>query len=140
MLAFTATGFSIGIGLMSFFDIWPRELLDLVAWLRLAEEPVRWQLGLGTLASALLAYASARTLIHQDERNAALYAHTGKRLDDLASTHGNAAILAAARGDGVAVIDYARAAQAILDADHTAWQFHHPPRDPTVGPPPRIDF
>ncbi|MBU1210091.1 MAG: TIR domain-containing protein [Alphaproteobacteria bacterium] len=134
-LAFGATALSIVVGACAFFGVWPYDLLTLAPWLKLAEEPVRWQLGLGTLASGLLAYASARTLIHQDERNAALYRHTGARLDELVAAEGKAAEDAAARGDGVAVIDYAQAAQAILDADHTAWQFHRPPRDPVGSAP-----
>jgi len=134
-LAFGATALSILVGACAFFGFWPEDLLTLAPWLKLAEEPVRWQLGLGTLASGLLAYASARTLIHQDERNAALYRHTGDRLRELVDAQGKAAADAAARGDDIAVIDYAHAAQAILDADHTAWQFHRPPRDPVGSAP-----
>lgn len=102
-------------------------------------DPIRWQLGLNTIASSLLAYASARAMVTQDERNAALYALTGRRLDDLRTPDRRAAVAAAASaGDGAAVLAYAQAAQAILDADHQAWVLNRPPANPTAGPPPRL--
>jgi hypothetical protein len=134
-IALIAIVLSVLIGGFAFFNIWPTDLLVHAPWLKLAEEPVRWQLALGTLASALLAYASARTLIQQDERNAALYRHTRQRLDGLIATRGAAVQAAAETGDGQAVMEYAEAAQAILEADHTAWQFHRPPRDPVNSAP-----
>lgn len=133
-LATFAIVLSIVVGAVAALDGWPTFLQTLAPWLKLAEEPVRWQLGLGTLASALLAYASARTLIHQDERNAALYTHTRTRLDDLVAARGPATEAAASDGDSDAVTAFVNDAQAILDADYTAWQFHRPPADPTVGP------
>lgn len=102
-------------------------------------EPTRWQIGLNTIASSLLAYASARAMVTQDERNAALYALTGQRLDDLRTPARREAVAtAAAAGDGTAVIAYAEAAQSILDADHQAWMLNRPPVNPTAGPPPRM--
>lgn len=130
-LALLATGLSIVIGALAFLNLWPGGLLALEPWLKLASEPARWQLGLGTLASSLVAYAGARTLINQDERNAALYAQTLRALNRLILERDAAATAAAAAGDGGTVVDFARAAQAILDADYTAWQLHRPPDNPT---------
>ena len=97
---------------------------------------MRWQLGFNTAASALLAYASARAMITQDARNAALYAVTMKRLDDLRTPERLAAVRAAAdAGNEETVLAYAREAQAILDADHQAWMLNRPPADPTASPP-----
>jgi hypothetical protein len=134
-MAMLATMLSIGVGGIDAFGLWPADPDALASWLQLVDEPARWQLGLGAIASALLAYASARTLMDQDERNAALYAHSLARLEALIGERGEAAAAAAAAGDGATVIDYARAAQTILDADYTAWQLHRPPDDPTAPPP-----
>ncbi len=139
-LAYGAIGLAVAIGVVNVLDLWPAELLARVSWLKFSEEPVRWQLGLNTFASSLLAYASARMLMNQDERNAALYAHSGRRLDELKAAEGEEVALAARAGDGDRVLRYARAVQSILDADHQAWQHHRPLADPTNGPPPSVNL
>lgn len=99
-------------------------------------EPIRWQLGLNTAASALLAYASARAIITQDERNAALYRISLHRLGTLRSEARREAVAAAASaGDGAAVLAYAEEAQEILDADHLAWRLSRPPEVVGEAPP-----
>ena len=110
-------------------------LLTMPPWLTvLFDDPIRWQLGFNTAASALLSYAS--TMITQDERNAALYAATGQRLDALRTPERRKAVAdAAAADDSNAVLAYATEAQAILDADHQAWMLNRPPADPTAPPP-----
>jgi hypothetical protein len=56
--ALLATGLAICIGTLAFFGLWPETFLRQAPWLRLAEDSIRWQLALGTLASALLARAA----------------------------------------------------------------------------------
>ena len=129
-LAFGAIALAIIVGAATFFDLWPVEVMKRAPWLKLSEEPIRWQLGLNTLASSLLAYASARTMMNQDERNAALYRHSGRRIDELKAAEGAEVEGAARRDDGGRVVQYARAAQSILDADHQAWRLHRPLANP----------
>lgn len=100
------------------------------------DDPTRWQLGLNTAGSALIAYASARAMVTQDERNAALYSVTRQRLKALRTSECRRAVQEAAdRGNSVTVLAYAEAAQSILDADHQAWMLNRPPPDPTAPPP-----
>lgn len=129
-LAFGAMALAVVVGGLTFFDLWPVEILKQAPWLKLNEEPIRWQLGLNTLAASLLAYASARTMMNQDERNAALYRHSGRRLDELKATEGAEVETAARNGDGERVLKYAHAAQSILEADHQAWRLHRPLQSP----------
>ena len=115
---------------------------DWLWWVGLIlDDPTRWQLGLNTAGSALLAYASARAMVTQDERNAALFAVTRQRLDALRTPERRkAAQDAADRGDAAAVLAYVEAAQSILDADHQAWMLNRPPPDPTAPPPKKFDL
>jgi hypothetical protein len=141
MAATIATGIGILIGAAALAQVLGIPFAShLLAFLGdVLAEPARWQIGLNSIASSLLAYASARATVTQDERNAALYALTGRRLDDLRTTERREAVAAAASaGDGAAVTAYAEAAQAILDADHQAWLLNRPPVNPTAGPPPRF--
>lgn len=134
-LAFSAIALAIVVGALTFFDLWPVEVLKQAPWLRLNDEPIRWQLGLNTMAASLLAYASARTMMNQDERNVALYRHSGRRLDELKATEGAEVEAAARNGDGDRVLKYALAAQSILEADHQAWRLHRP-----LANPPGVDL
>lgn len=137
-LAIGATALAIAIAAITAFDWWPRDFTNQVPWLRLLEEPIRWELGLNTIASSLLAFASAHAMINQDERNAALYHRSGTRLDDLNARAWADVEAAAARGDSEKVKAYARDVQAILEADHQAWLLNRPPSDPTSPLPPRM--
>ena len=109
----------------------------LQAVLALIDDPIRWQLGLNTMASALLAFASARSMIHQDDRNAALYRGTLADLDRVRGEQKEAVIAAAERGDEATVAGYTREVQAILDADHRAWRLAREAVDPNAPPPPK---
>ena len=103
------------------------------------EDPVRWQLCLNTMGSSLLAYASARAMITQDERNAALYRTTLARLDAVQSDARPKRVAeAAARGDAAAVLAYAAETQAILEADHQVWMLNRPPANAGEAPPVRF--
>ena len=78
MLAYLLTGVSILlalIGLASFAAEVGFSIPYVSNWLRWLVIPKsgRWQLGLGTMASSLLAFASARSFMDQDDRNASCY-------------------------------------------------------------------
>ena len=137
-IAFGAMSLAAAIGGLTFFGLWPGQLLAFAPWLSLAEKTVQWQLGLNAMASSLLAYASAHSLINQDERHSGLYRHSGESLDALRASEDKEVEAAAMAGDGARVAAYARAAQNILEVDHRAWQLSRPPRDPISGPPSKI--
>jgi hypothetical protein len=103
--------------------------------LAVLDDPLRWQLGFNTIASALLAYVSAEALLSQDERNRSLYGASLEKLNRLRSDARRQAVAAAAAaGDEAAVMVYAAEAQAILDADHQAWMLTTPADVPPVLP------
>lgn len=104
----------------------------------LLSDPIRWQLGLNTMASALLGFASARAMINQDDRNAALYRGTLAELDRLRTAERRStAVASAAQGNDAAVLAYAAEAQAVLDADLRAWRLAREAVDPAAPPPPK---
>lgn len=90
----------------------------------------RWQLGFGTMASSLLAHATARSMLDQDERNAALYWMTAKNIRQFLERELRPAQVKAATGDLVAVKEFYRGVRQILEAEHMAWFLNRPPSDP----------
>lgn len=94
----------------------------IVALLQLPDAS-RWQLGLTTMASGLLAYATARTLMDEDERKAALYLATAKKLRRLLDRDHAAVAAAAAAGDEAPVCQLFEKARQILAQEHAVWSF-----------------
>jgi hypothetical protein len=92
----------------------------------------RWQLGLGTMASSLLAFAGARSLMDQDDRNAACYELAADELDRLIAAHWDSALAAAREGNSAEVIGFCERVQSVLSAEHLAWIFARP-RDAAIG-------
>ena len=76
-------------------------------------------------------------MIHQDDRNAALYGGTLADLDRVRGEQRGAVIAAAERGDEATVAGYTREVQSILDADHRAWRLAREAVDPNAPPPPK---
>lgn len=101
-------------------------------------EPSRWQLGLGALASAMLAFASAWTLINQDDRNALRYTTTLAQLDALRAELLESARAAANADRRSEVLAFTDRVQAILDGEHAAWVASRLPKDPHAGPGPTL--
>jgi hypothetical protein len=101
-----------------------------VASLFTASDLSRAQLGLGTMASSILAHATARSMLEQDERNAALYTLTARRLRAYLERNRGDVRARAAAGDLASVTAFYRGARQILEAEHTAWLLSRPPRDP----------
>lgn len=86
-------------------------------------DPNRWQLGFTTIASAFLAYASARNLMDEDERKAELYQMTAKKLNCLLDRDLPAVQSAARAGDEGAVGSLFSSARNILQQEHAVWSF-----------------
>lgn len=127
-----AVQFAIGWGIQPWS--WVRALAAAVP-----PEATRWQLGLGALASAALSFASAWTLINQDDRNASRYAATRAKLDAVIAEGRDAARSAAASDDRAAVLAFTDRVQAILDSEHSAWVAARPPDNPSAGPGPSLE-
>lgn len=133
VIALSATGVAISMGLLHFAGLDASIFPAFLQWLT-DKDVVRWQLGLNTIASSLLAYASARAAMTQDERNAALFERSRKDLQELKDSELEATRWAAADGDEARVAAFLGKIKAILEADHRAWLLTRPPDNPTVAP------
>lgn len=100
----------------------PGWLVQLAETLALADAN-RWQLGITTIASGLLAYTTARTLMDEDERKAALYTVTAAKLNGLLQRELPAVQAATAEGDEDAVGRLYLAARQILEQEHAVWSY-----------------
>jgi uncharacterized membrane protein YidH (DUF202 family) len=89
----------------------------------------RWQLGIATMASGVLAHATAHTLMEEDLRKAALYAVTAKKLRRLIDRDLPEVKAATANGDETTLRKYFVDARAILEQEHAVWSFIRPSED-----------
>jgi hypothetical protein len=101
-------------------------------------EPGRWQLGLGAIASSILAFASARSFMDQDDRNASCYALAAVELERIKRNDLAKAEAAAAAGNVADVLAFAERVQTILDAEHLAWAFSRPTGMVIGDPHPKV--
>jgi hypothetical protein len=106
----------------------PETLRRLVDWLLLPDAN-RWQLGIATIASGVLAHATARTLMDEDERRAALYAITASKLRKLMDRDLSKVRAAIAVGDDMALQKFFSDARGILEHEHAVWSFVQPSDD-----------
>jgi hypothetical protein len=113
---------------------WP-PLRTAAQWFQ-PEESGRWQLGLGAIASSVLAFASARTFMDQDDRNASCYKATAAQLQRIAREEFPTAGAAALAGQVGTAMAFCERVQTILSAEHLAWSFARPPDDPRAVPDP----
>lgn len=89
----------------------------------------RWQLGITTMASGILAHATARSLMEEDERKAELYTVTAQKLRRLVERDLGKVQAAAARGDEAALKTYFKDARTIMEQEHAVWSFIRPADD-----------
>jgi SMODS and SLOG-associating 2TM effector domain 3 len=139
LVGYLLTAFAILFGLAALTKGWSnfglpvwQPVLAAADWL-LVPDAHRWQLGLGTIASSVLAFASARSLMDQDERNATCYLVAAEQIKNVVDTALADADAAASRGDQDAVVAFADRIQKILDAENLAWIHARPPDDPRFG-------
>lgn len=93
----------------------------------------RLQLGLGTMASALLAHANARSLMDHDERKAALYKETARNLTEYLIRVMPEARTRADAGDGSMSDVVFQQVRHILEGEHAAWIGVRSLRNPFIG-------
>ncbi len=89
----------------------------------------RWQLGITTMASGVLAHATAHTLMEEDERKAALFAVTAKKLRRLIGRDLPKVRLAVANGHETTLQKFFADARSILEQEHAVWSFIRPSDD-----------
>lgn len=94
----------------------------------------RLQLCLGTIASCLLAHGSAKTLMDQDERNAALYRRTAAKICEVLARYEESVGTADAATLRAWYTDVRRAMQ----EEHGAWRLARPRSDPREEPDHRV--
>jgi hypothetical protein len=139
IVAYLLTGISVVlgiIGLVNFAAELGFSLPHAASWIRSLAVPNsgRWQLGLGAMASSILAFASARSFMDQDDRNASCYELAAKELERLGGDDLPRAEAAAREGRAGEVLAFCERVQAVLSAEHLAWIFSRPREALVVAP------
>lgn len=136
LVGYALTGIVVAFGFAAFVKAWSDfglpmwwPLLVVADWI-LVPNSNRWQLGLGTVASSVLAFASARSLMDQDERNAICYGVAAEQIREVVRADVATAVTAAANGDSKTVGAFCGRIQRILEAENLAWLYARPPDDP----------
>jgi hypothetical protein len=101
-------------------------LLNLVwpvgEWIEI-EEPERWQLGFGVMATAILAFTTARSYFEPGIVGVERYQRAVREVEDLKRVDLPRAEAAAATGDVKVVLDFCEKVQSVLSAEHLAWLY-----------------
>jgi hypothetical protein len=100
----------------------PRVLECIVDWLALPNLS-RWQLGLTTIASGVLAFTAQRSLMNEDARKAALYTVTADRLTRVLENELPSVRAVATNGDSEAVNWFFKTVRTILEQEHAVWSY-----------------
>ncbi len=105
------------------------QTVDALATALVIPDANRWQLGITTIASGVLAHATARTLMDEDERKATLYEITAQKLKILITRDLPKVEAAVSNGDGASLQKYFTDVRSILDQEHAVWSFVRPSDD-----------
>lgn len=93
----------------------------LLPWLVVADVH-RWHVGLDALAASVLAFASERSTVDRNTRNASYYALAAADLQRVKQDSLSPALQAADKGDDKTVTDFSNRVQSVLDAEHRVWR------------------
>jgi hypothetical protein len=96
--------------------------LWLQQWLQV-NEPGRWQLGFGVMATGILAFTTARAFMDRSSENAERYRRTASELDALRRVDLPRAEAAAAAGNVTGVLEFCDSVQSVLSTEHQAWLY-----------------
>jgi hypothetical protein len=126
LLGYLVLAVAVLIGAVGFVNLLAR--LDgawswikaLAQWIPL-EETGRWQLGLGVMSTSILAFASARSFMDQDDRHAVLCELADEHLEEVKRLELAKTEAAAAAGDATPVVAFCERVQGIMSAEHLAW-------------------
>jgi hypothetical protein len=91
-------------------------------WLQI-EEPGRWQLGFGVMATGILAFTTARAFMDRSGENVERYRRAAREVEELKRVDLPKAEAAAGAGDVRAVLDFCERVQTVLSAEHLAWVY-----------------
>jgi hypothetical protein len=94
-------------------------IVDFAATTQINDE--KWLLALGVMAAAFFGFATSRSLMNLDERNALRYVATLGKLDTLVEDGLEAARKHAAKGEAAEVRKFTQRAQDIMSAEHEEW-------------------
>jgi hypothetical protein len=83
------------------------------------EDPERWQLAFGVMATAIVAFTTARSYFEQE--SAERYQRAARKVEDLKRVDLPRAEAAAAEGHVEVVLDFCEKVQSVLTAEHLAW-------------------
>jgi hypothetical protein len=127
LLGYVILAVAVGIGVVGFAGLaatfgWSWLPIGTAQWFPL-EHSGRWQLGLGVMATSVLAFASARSFMDQDDRHAVLCELAAERLQDIGRQEMAEAEAAAASGDADTVVAFCQRVQSIMSAEHLAWAY-----------------
>jgi hypothetical protein len=109
--------------------VWPP--LVTAAQYLLVPESGRWQLGISTVASSILTFASAQSLLNESDRNAWSFAATLDRIEQIIRRDLANAERAVQAGDEATVLAFSADLQANLSGEHLAWAYAYAPVDAT---------
>jgi hypothetical protein len=96
--------------------VWP----ELRMWIEI-DEPERWQLAFGVMATAIVAFTTARSYFEPGMESAERYQRAAREVEDLKHIELPKAEAAAAAGDVEAVLEFCEKVQSVLTAEHLAW-------------------
>jgi hypothetical protein len=96
--------------------VWP----ELRMWIEI-EEPERWQLAFGVMATAIVAFTTARSYFEPGIESAERYQKVARDVEDLKRVDLPRAEAAAAAGNVEAVLDFCEKVQTVFTNEHLAW-------------------
>ena len=139
LLGYLILAVAVCVGVVGFIDLvakfeWSWGPVATAAQWFAFEHSGRWQLGLGVMATSILAFANARSFLDQDERHAVLCELAAERLQDIERAEMAEAEAAAASGEADAVVAFCQKVQGIMSAEHLAWAYPRHFDDETATP------
>ena len=105
--------------------VWLEQLSGATLTLKTLIDAQPWQLAAGTMASSLIAFVGAWSLLHQTERNLCLYTENKSKLQALIDARAPSVSEAAANGRLDEAAAFLARAQEIIEAEHSVWKTVH---------------
>lgn len=97
--------------------LWPQLRIP-AEWIN---QPGRWQLGLGVIATGILSFTTGRSFMDRHRENAERYSLTAKEVGTIRDERLSLAEADAKAGHVPQVLEFCEAVQSALSAEHLAW-------------------
>ena len=91
-------------------------------WLQI-DEPGRWQLGFGVMATGILAFTTARVFMDRSSENVERYRRAVQEVETLKRVELPKAEAEAAAGNASYVLAFCESVQSVLSSEHQAWLY-----------------